>query len=143
MHGFENLEPLLRHSESLQPRNSCEADKQSGQHNEEENDIPQQNEDDGFDWRPKFLSESGLWGRFHGSEGLYAALGGWPLFSPKNDFVRRTLWHLVFQRVRSLALKRRRGGRAPRKFGDFGDKRFVGLTPVDDDFVSSASPAKR
>jgi len=22
------------------------------------------------------------------------------------------------------------------KFGDFGDKRFVGLTPIDDDFVS-------
>jgi hypothetical protein len=27
-------------------------------------------------------------------------------------------------------------GGAPRKFRDFGDKRFVGLTPIDDDFVS-------
>ena len=27
-------------------------------------------------------------------------------------------------------------GGAAGKFGDFGDKRFVGLTPIDDDFVS-------
>lgn len=27
-------------------------------------------------------------------------------------------------------------GGAARKFGNFGDKRFVGLTPIDDDFVS-------
>ena len=27
-------------------------------------------------------------------------------------------------------------GGAAGKFGNFGDKRFVGLTPIDDDFVS-------
>src|SRR5258708_1503248 len=39
--------------------------------------------------------------------------GGWPRLNSENRFFGwRTLWHLVFQRVRSLTLKRRAGGRA-------------------------------
>ena len=72
MHGFENLEPLWRHSQRLQSGYSCEGDKHSSQHNEEKNDVPQQDEHDSFDWSPKLLSESRLWGRLHDCEGLYA-----------------------------------------------------------------------
>ena len=31
-------------------------------------------------------------------------------------------------------------GGAAGKFGDFGDKRFASLTPIDDDFVSRRQP---
>src|SRR6202171_76081 len=40
--------------------------------------------------------------------------GGGRALIPKTAFGWRTLWRLVFQRVRSLTLKRRRGGRAGR-----------------------------
>src|SRR6266481_5430271 len=72
MHGFENLEPLWRHSQRLQSGYSYEGDKHSSQHNEEKNDVPQQDEYDRFDWRPKLLSECGLGGWLHGCRGLYA-----------------------------------------------------------------------
>ena len=52
----------------------------------------------------------------------YSNVAGGRALIPKNAFGWRTLWHLVFQRVRSLTLKQRQGARAKRGWaaGFFG-----------------------